>query len=123
MRDHVVSAEEIQTISTVAEQLEIPLSIELSQKENTAELTNGAIVVSSGSATIAGVSWGKEELKWAIEHHGFNWNKSVTKKTTLLVCQELHATTQNVMKAKKYGIPRITIEDFLQRYPFKPDAF
>ena len=123
LRDHVVSEEEIQTISTVAEQLEIPLSIQLSQTENKAELSIGATVVSSGSATIGGVSWGKEELKGVIEHHGFNWHKSVTKKTTLLICQELHATTQNVMKAKKYGIPRMTIEDFLQRYPFKPDTF
>ena len=123
LRDHVVTDEEISTIERIANLLEVPISIELSQEENRAELSPDSIIVSSGSMTIGEVSWGKDELKAAIEHHGFQWRKSVTKKTTLLICQELHATTQNVLKAKKYRIPRMTIEDFLLRYPFEPDTF
>ena len=117
LRDHIVSEREWAAMKKVAELLEVPLSIEITPESGEVVLTEESIIVSTGSITLNGQKWDKIELERLIRSHNFQWASQVTKKTSLVICQEVYATTGNATKAKKYGIPRWSIEEFLEMYP------
>ena len=117
LRDHVVSEREYSILQKVSDLLEVPLSVQITAETGEVTLTEESIIVSTGSVTIDGRKWDKIELERHIRSHNFQWAGNVTKKTTLVICQEVYATTGNATRAKKYGIPRWTIEEFLSTFP------
>lgn len=117
LRDHIVSERELSVIEKVAELLDVPLNIDITPESGEVTLSEESIIVSTGSVTLNGQKWDKIELERLIRSHNFQWASQVTKKTSLLICQEVYATTGNATKAKKYGIPRWSIEEFLEIYP------
>ena len=57
---------------------------------------------------------GRKELQKLIEERGYEFSSSVTKSTTILLCEDPEGTSSKLQKARKNGINLMSYEEFLK---------
>ena len=118
-RDGIISEAERETLAKVAQQLEIacvdiPAATPL---PTVAGINPGSHVCFTGEAVVKGEKWGRDTLEAVAKRAGFTPVKSVTKKTCdLLVAADVSSTSGKARKARQYGIPILSVSDFLARF-------
>ena len=88
-------------------------SPELATAKPTESKLNGQIVVITGKLQ---QFKNRQELKDIIEQNGGKTTDSVSKNTTILINNDVSSTTTKNLSAKKYGIPILSEEDFIQKF-------
>ena len=58
----------------------------------------------------------RAELKKQIENAGGKVVDSVTKNTSLVICNDANSTTAKIVGAKKLGITVLTEQEFFEKY-------
>lgn len=58
---------------------------------------------------------GRKELQKIIEERGYEFSSSVTKSTSILICEDPEGVSSKLQKARKNGIQLISYEDFLNQ--------
>ena len=117
-RDGVVSAAEREIIAKIAQQLEItganiPDATPLPTVD---EISLGSRVCFTGEAVVKGKKWDRSALEAIAKHVGLAPVKSVTKKACdLLVAADVFSASGKARKARQYGIPILSVSDFLAR--------
>ena len=56
---------------------------------------------------------GRKELQKIIEERGYEFSSSVTKSTSILLCEDPEGSSSKVKKAREKGILLLSYEDFL----------
>lgn len=88
-------------------------SPELATAKPTESKLNDQIVVITGKLQ---QFKNRQELKDVIEQNGGKTTDSVSKNTTILINNDVSSTTAKNLSAKKYGIPILSEEDFIQKF-------
>ena len=88
-------------------------SPELATAKHTESKLNGQTVVITGKLQ---QFKNRQELKDIIEQNGGKTTDSVSKNTTILINNDVSSTTTKNLSAKKYGIPILSEEDFIQKF-------
>jgi DNA ligase (NAD+) len=80
------------------------------------EMKKVEIVESRGQVCMTGKgSLGRKELQKIIEERGYEFSSSVTKSTSILICEDPEGISSKLQKARKNGIQLISYEDFLNQ--------
>lgn len=58
----------------------------------------------------------RQEFEFLLDKHEFNIQKSVSKKTDLLITNDINSETTKCRKAKELGIRIIKYKEFLMEY-------
>lgn len=114
-RDGVVSAAERQLIARVAATLGIGEDA-VPETDTPAEISSldGARVCFTGQAVYAGVEMNRDSLEIIAAEKGLQPVSGVSKKNCdLLVAADPASTSGKAQKARQYGIPIMSIEDFM----------
>jgi DNA polymerase-3 subunit epsilon len=115
-RDGIVTSEEHELLETVATLLslgdvEIPKMNDVRQAPS--ELEQGWQVCFTGTAVIDGVAVPREEIEETAAFAGLQPIQGVTKKCNLLVCADPASMSGKAKKARDYGIPIMSFQEFV----------
>jgi DNA polymerase-3 subunit epsilon len=115
LRDGLVTESEQILLTAISEQLGVPLEIEFANSKAEIPL-QGSLICVTGTAKIKGTHWGKSEISDFLEAHGFIFTDELTKASgvALLLQDSEGSQSSKVEKARKWGIPRMTIESFIE---------
>jgi DNA polymerase III subunit epsilon len=114
LRDGLITDAEQEVLKTFSEQLNVPLEIEFSNAK--AEIPKlGSLICVTGTSTIDGKHWGKSEISDFLEDKGFVFTDQLNKSdnVSLLLQESEGSQSSKVEKARRWGIPRMTIESFI----------
>ena len=114
-RDHVTSDAERARLHRTATLLGLPVpDLEATAPNLGRVLTAGVRACFTGSATdLDGAPIDRSELQALAEQHGITSVPSVTKKTEVVVAADATSMSGKAKKARDYGIPVISVTDFL----------
>ncbi len=115
LTDGVVTREEVELARSVAGSLSLAFE-ELTTTEHEHEpvrLQTGARVCFTGTATVNGRRMGRDALEGLAESFGLVATTSVTRNCDVLVAADPLSQSGKAGKARDYGIPTISTEDFL----------
>lgn len=73
--------------------------------------TSGGVVCCTGTCSL----YGRKELKEVLEERGYSMVSSVTKETTLLLCDDPNGKSSKLQKARKQGTAIQSYDDFFAR--------
>jgi len=115
LRDGLVTESEKSLLEAFSAQLNVPLEIDLSEAKPEIPKA-GSIICVTGTATIDGVHWGKREISTLLTNKGFVFTDELNKSSgvALLIQESEGSQSSKVEKARKWGIPRMTIETFIR---------
>jgi DNA polymerase-3 subunit epsilon len=117
LRDGLITESEQSLLRTFSEQLKVALEIEFSNaKADIPE--SGSLICVTGTSTLNGKHWGKKEISDFLESNGFIFTDQLNKSDGVaLLLQESEGSQSNkVDKARRWGIPRMTIESFITEF-------
>jgi DNA polymerase-3 subunit epsilon len=117
LRDGLITEAEQSLLRTFSEQLKVALEIEFSNaKADIPE--SGSLICVTGTSTLNGKHWGKKEISDFLESNGFIFTDQLNKSDGVaLLLQESEGSQSNkVDKARRWGIPRMTIESFITEF-------
>lgn len=117
LRDGLITEAEQSLLRTFSEQLKVALEIEFSNaKADVPE--SGSLICVTGTSTLNGKHWGKKEISDFLESNGFIFTDQLNKSDGVaLLLQESEGSQSNkVDKARRWGIPRMTIESFITEF-------
>lgn len=115
LRDGLVTESEQSLLKTFASQLDIPLEIRFSDAK-TEIPEKGSLICVTGTATLNGKYWGKKEIADLLANRGFKFTDELSKSAgvSLLLQESEGSQSGKVEKARRWGIPRMTIENFIE---------
>lgn len=82
------------------------------QKENNDSLKDMAIVITGSLETFKN----RNELQQIIEEHGGKVTGSISKKTSILINNDINSTSSKNNTAKRLGVPILTEKEFIEKY-------
>ena len=115
MRDGMITDSEQVLLEAFAAALDVKLEADLTKAR--AELPEkGSLVCVTGTTSINGEHWGKERIAEFLRVHGYEFTDVLNKSANVaLLLQESEGSqSSKVEKARKWGIPRSTIANFVQ---------
>ena len=115
MRDGMITEAEQALLEAFAAALEVQLEVDLSSAK--AELpAKGSLVCVTGTTSIDGVHWGKEKISTFLNANDYKFTDVLNKSdnVALLLQESEGSQSSKVEKARKWGIPRTTIETFIR---------
>jgi DNA polymerase-3 subunit epsilon len=117
MRDGLITEAEKALLEAFADALEVPLEVNLSQAR-TEIPPKGSLICVTGTTYINGDHWGKAEISSFLSEHGYQFTDVLSKSANVaLLLQESEGSqSSKVDKARKWGIPRLTIDSFVQHH-------
>ncbi|MGQ4808143.1 3'-5' exonuclease DinG [Candidatus Entotheonellaceae bacterium PAL068K] len=122
-RDGVITAAERELILKIARQLsvddaDIPA---ITQMQSNCDLAPGTRVCFTGEAIINGKKFGREKLEAIALHHKLGTRSNVTKKgCDVLVAADSSSSSGKARKARQYGKPIMSVDEFLKRLSRRP---
>jgi DNA polymerase-3 subunit epsilon len=114
LRDGLVTESEQSLLKSFSEQLSVPLEIKFEAAK--AEIPGtGSLICVTGTSTINGKHWGKKEISEFLTSYGFVFTDQLNKSdgVALLLQESEGSQSSKVEKARRWGIPRMTIDTFL----------
>ncbi|MEY3933828.1 MAG: hypothetical protein RLZZ606_427 [Actinomycetota bacterium] len=115
MRDGMITEAEQNLLEAFALALDVKLEVDLSSAK--AELpAKGSLVCVTGTTSIDGVHWGKEKISTFLSANGYKFTDVLNKSdnVSLLLQESEGSQSSKVEKARKWGIPRSTIANFVK---------
>ena len=82
------------------------------QKENNNSLKDMVIVITGSLNAFKN----RDVLQQAIEEHGGKVTGSISKKTSILINNDINSTSSKNNAAKKLGVPILTEKEFIEKY-------
>ncbi len=113
-RDGLITNNEEELLRAFAEALEIELKVDFSKSEVSLPPV-GSLICVTGTTTINGENWGKKEISSFLVSRGFQFTDELSKSSgvSMLLQESEGSQSGKVEKARKWGIPRMTIESFV----------
>lgn len=118
-RDGVISRGEHTMLTKLATALSLPLEVipEATSMPSPSHVTRGERVCFTGSAVVHGAPINRQELESLAARVGLQPVSAVTKRTCdLLVASDSASMSGKAEKARAYGIPIISVGEFLDRF-------
>jgi DNA polymerase-3 subunit epsilon len=117
LRDGLVTEAEQRLLTAFSEQLSVPLEIDISNIDSKVPAP-GSLICVTGTTTIDGVRWGKAEISAFLENRGYVFTDEMNKSAgiTLLLQESEGSQSGKIEKARKWGIPRMTLEKFIAAF-------
>jgi len=115
LEDHVVTSEELDTLLRVAHALDVEQSaVELRiepfmRRRSAVTLVNGMTVVITGDHAV----YERSHITERLTDLGLEVVKGVNKTTELLAAADVSSSSGKAKKARKYGIPIVSVDDLL----------
>jgi len=115
LRDGLITEAEQSLLRTFSEQLKVALEIEFSDAK-AAIPESGSLICVTGTSALNGKHWGKKEISDFLESNGFIFTDQLNKSdgVALLLQESEGSQSTKVDKARRWGIPRMTIENFIE---------
>jgi DNA polymerase-3 subunit epsilon len=115
LRDGIVTKEELEIIEKFAGLLRVTTSLVETATESQLALKEGALISATGNAIIDGQVLSKEDLAVTVEERGFKFVYDFAKKDglALLLADDASSQSGKTTKARKWGIPVMSIDEFL----------
>jgi DNA polymerase-3 subunit epsilon len=117
LRDGLITEAEQSLLRTFSEQLKVALEIEFSEAK--AEFPeSGSLICVTGTSTLNGKHWGKKEISDFLENNGYIFTDQLNKSdgVSLLLQESEGSQSSKVEKARRWGVPRMTIERFISEF-------
>ena len=114
MRDGLITDSEQILLEAFASALSVQLEVDLTKAK--AEIPDpGSLICVTGTTSINGEHWGKERISSFLFDNGFVFTDVLNKSANVaLLLQESEGSqSSKVEKARKWGIPRKTIDNFV----------
>lgn len=114
LRDGLITETEKTLLEAFANALGVSLQVNLSAAK-TEIPPRGSLICVTGTTSIEGVHWGKAEISEFLSAQGFEFTDALNKSdnVALLLQESEGSQSSKVEKARKWGIPRQTIESFV----------
>lgn len=114
LRDGLITDAEQSLLRTFSKQLKVTLEVEFSDAK--AEIPeSGSLICVTGTSTLNGKHWGKKEISDFLETNGYIFTDQLNKSdgVSLLLQESEGSQSSKVEKARRWGVPRMTIESFI----------
>ncbi|MXZ56443.1 MAG: hypothetical protein F4227_01255 [Gammaproteobacteria bacterium] len=118
-RDNVITLAEHELIQQLKDSLNVKIEVPrvTSGQSKTAELGHGTNVCFTGESVINGEHYTRTRLEGIAKDIGIGVTGSVTKSSCdVLVASDVSSQSSKAKNARKFGIPIISVEDFLDRF-------
>lgn len=115
MRDGLITDSEQILLEAFASALNVRLEVDLTKAKADIPAV-GALICVTGTTSIDGEHWGKERISVFLSEIGYVFTDVLNKSANVaLLLQESEGSqSSKVEKARKWGIPRTTIENFVR---------